>query len=121
MGRPLGGKYSLAGRHGEPGTDGGDAKPTLLRASVAPLKRHSVEPLEPLLRRSTRARRVMRNYRRWVGWAAGGGGVHHPQMQRRIREAEADLVAGRVETTRSAKAAQALLDARKGKPRRSPQ
>ena len=46
---------------------------------------------------------------------------HHPQMQRRIREAEADLVAGRVEKTRSAKAAQALLDARKGKPRRSPQ
>ena len=46
---------------------------------------------------------------------------HHPQMQRRIREAEADVVAGRVEKTRSAKAAQALLDARKGKPRRSPQ
>jgi hypothetical protein len=46
---------------------------------------------------------------------------HHPQMQRRIREAEAALVAGRVEKTRSAKAAQALLDARKGKPRRSPQ
>jgi hypothetical protein len=42
---------------------------------------------------------------------------HHPQ----IREAEADLVAGRVEKTRSAKAAQALLDARKGKPRRSSQ
>ena len=40
-------------------------------------------------------------------------------VQRRIREAEADLVAGRVEKTRSAKAAQALLDARKGKPRRS--
>ncbi len=46
---------------------------------------------------------------------------HHPQMQRRIREAEAGLAAGRVEKTRSAKAAQALLDARKGKPRRSPQ
>ena len=43
---------------------------------------------------------------------------HHPEMQQRIREAEADVAAGRVEKTRTAKAAQALLDARKAKPKR---
>jgi AbrB family looped-hinge helix DNA binding protein len=35
---------------------------------------------------------------------------HHPDMQRRIRQAEADLAAGRVKVTHSAEEAQALLD-----------
>ncbi len=44
---------------------------------------------------------------------------HHPEMQRRIRKAEADLAEGRVQVTHSAGEAQALLDRFKGKrPRR---
>jgi AbrB family looped-hinge helix DNA binding protein len=38
---------------------------------------------------------------------------HHPAMQRRIRRAEADIAEGRTDRTRSAKAAQALLDGSK--------
>jgi AbrB family looped-hinge helix DNA binding protein len=43
---------------------------------------------------------------------------HHPEMQRRIRKAEADLAAGRTKVTHSAEDAQALLDSFKGKRRR---
>jgi AbrB family looped-hinge helix DNA binding protein len=43
---------------------------------------------------------------------------HHPEMQRRIRRAEADLAEGRVKVTHSADEAQALLDSFKGKRRR---
>src|ERR1700694_5141587 len=43
---------------------------------------------------------------------------HHPEMQRRIRKAEADLAAGRVTVTHSADEAQALLDSFKAKRRR---
>jgi AbrB family looped-hinge helix DNA binding protein len=43
---------------------------------------------------------------------------HHPEMQRRIRKAEADLAAGRTRVTHSAEEAQALLDSLKGKRRR---
>ena len=39
---------------------------------------------------------------------------HHPDMQRRIRRAEADVAEGRTRVTRSAKEAQALLDGSKG-------
>ena len=42
----------------------------------------------------------------------------HPEMQRRIRMAEADLAAGRVKVTPSAEEARALLDSFKGKQRR---
>jgi AbrB family looped-hinge helix DNA binding protein len=35
---------------------------------------------------------------------------HHPDMQRRIRKAEADIAEGRTDTTRGVKEAQALLD-----------
>jgi AbrB family looped-hinge helix DNA binding protein len=42
---------------------------------------------------------------------------HHPEMQRRIRKAEADVAAGRTKVTHSAEEAQALLDS-KGKRRR---
>ncbi len=35
---------------------------------------------------------------------------HHPEMQRRIRKAEADLAAGRTKVTRTVAEAQALLD-----------
>ena len=41
---------------------------------------------------------------------------HHPEMQGRLRKAEADVVAGRTQVTRSAAEAQALLD--RFKPRR---
>lgn len=40
---------------------------------------------------------------------------HRPEMQRRIRKAEADLAAGRTKVTHSAEEAQALLDSFKGK------
>jgi AbrB family looped-hinge helix DNA binding protein len=43
---------------------------------------------------------------------------HHPEMQRRISKAEADLAAGRTKVTHSAEEAQALLDSFKGKRRR---
>lgn len=43
---------------------------------------------------------------------------HHPEMQRRIRKAEADLAEGRVKVTHSADEVQALLDSFKGKRRR---
>jgi AbrB family looped-hinge helix DNA binding protein len=46
---------------------------------------------------------------------------HHPEMQSRIRKAEADLAEGRTKVTTTAAAAQALLDGAKGrrrKPRR---
>ncbi len=43
---------------------------------------------------------------------------HHPEMQRRIRKAEADLAEGRTKVTHSAQEAQALLDGLKGKRRR---
>ncbi|HVR10017.1 MAG TPA: AbrB/MazE/SpoVT family DNA-binding domain-containing protein [Thermoanaerobaculia bacterium] len=43
---------------------------------------------------------------------------HHPEMQRRIRKAEADLAASRTNVTHSAEEAQALLDSSKGKRRR---
>jgi AbrB family looped-hinge helix DNA binding protein len=42
---------------------------------------------------------------------------HHPEMQRRIRKAEADLVEGRTKVTTTLAAAQALLDASKGRRR----
>ncbi len=44
---------------------------------------------------------------------------HHPQMQRRIRKAEADLAEGRTKLTRTLAEAQALLDSAKS-PRRRP-
>jgi AbrB family looped-hinge helix DNA binding protein len=44
---------------------------------------------------------------------------HHPEMQDRIRKAEADVVEGRTRVTRSAAGAQALLDGLKGRRRRS--
>jgi AbrB family looped-hinge helix DNA binding protein len=40
---------------------------------------------------------------------------HHPQMQRRVRKAEADVAAGRTTSTRSGEEARALLDSFKGK------
>lgn len=40
---------------------------------------------------------------------------HHPQMQRRIRKAEADLAKGRTHVTRSVEEAEALLDRFKSK------
>jgi alkylation response protein AidB-like acyl-CoA dehydrogenase len=40
---------------------------------------------------------------------------HHPEMQRRIRKAEAEIAAGRCTVTYSAEEAQALLDTFKGK------
>ena len=40
---------------------------------------------------------------------------HHPEMQRRMRKAEADLAEGRTKVTRTAGEAQALLDRHKGK------
>ncbi len=43
---------------------------------------------------------------------------HHPEMQQRIRKAEADLAEGRAKVTHSAEEAQALLDSFKGKRRR---
>ena len=42
----------------------------------------------------------------------------HPEMQRRIRMAEADLAAGRSTVTHSAEEARAVLDSFKGKQRR---
>ena len=44
---------------------------------------------------------------------------HHPEMQRRIRAAEADLAAGRTTITHSAAEAQALLDSFKLERRRA--
>ena len=43
---------------------------------------------------------------------------HHPEMQRRIRKAEADVANGRVTVTRTLAEAQALLDDFKGRRRR---
>jgi len=43
---------------------------------------------------------------------------HHPEMQRRIRRAEADIAEGRSTVTTTAAAAQALLDGAKGRRRR---
>lgn len=40
---------------------------------------------------------------------------HHPEMQCRIRMAEADLAASRLTVTHSAEEAQAVLDSFKGK------
>jgi AbrB family looped-hinge helix DNA binding protein len=40
---------------------------------------------------------------------------HHPEMQTRIRKAEADLAEGRTKVTRTAAEAQALLDRFKGR------
>ena len=40
---------------------------------------------------------------------------HHPEMQRRVRKAEADVAEGRTNVTRSVEEAQALLDRFKGK------
>jgi AbrB family looped-hinge helix DNA binding protein len=49
---------------------------------------------------------------------------HHPDMQRRIRKAEADIAEGRTDTTRGVKEAQALLDrsknAKAGRRRKRP-
>lgn len=45
---------------------------------------------------------------------------HHPEMQGRIRKAEADLAKGRTQVTRSVSEAQALLDRFKGKRPRGP-
>jgi AbrB family looped-hinge helix DNA binding protein len=42
---------------------------------------------------------------------------HHPEMQRRMRKAEADLVDGRTRVTRTAEEAEALLDGLKRKRR----
>lgn len=42
----------------------------------------------------------------------------HPEMQRRIRKAEADLTEGRTKATRTVAEAQALLDSFKGRRRR---
>ena len=43
---------------------------------------------------------------------------HHPEMQGRIRKAEADLAEGRTKATRTVAEAKALLDRFKGKRRR---
>jgi AbrB family looped-hinge helix DNA binding protein len=43
---------------------------------------------------------------------------HHPEMQRRIRKAEADLAEGRTKVTRTAAEAQVLLDGFKSRRRR---
>jgi len=43
---------------------------------------------------------------------------HHPEMQSRMRKAEADLAEGRSTVTRTAAEAQALLDVAKGRRRR---
>jgi AbrB family looped-hinge helix DNA binding protein len=44
---------------------------------------------------------------------------HHPEMQGRIRKAEADVAAGRTKVTRTLAEAQALLDSVKARRRRS--
>ena len=44
---------------------------------------------------------------------------HHPEMQDRLRKAEADVAEGRTRVTRTATEAQALLDNLKGRKRRS--
>ena len=44
---------------------------------------------------------------------------HHPEMQGRIRKAEADLATGRTKVTRTPAEAQALLDSLKAPRRRS--
>lgn len=43
---------------------------------------------------------------------------HHPEMQRRIRKAEADVAQGRTQVTHSVEEAQTLLDSFKSKGRR---
>ena len=43
---------------------------------------------------------------------------HHPEMQRRIRKAEADVAEGRTKVTHSVEEAQALLESFKNKRRR---
>jgi AbrB family looped-hinge helix DNA binding protein len=43
---------------------------------------------------------------------------HHPEMQRRIRKAEADLAEGRTRVTRTVGETQTLLDSFKGRRRR---
>lgn len=43
---------------------------------------------------------------------------HHPEMQRRIRKAEADLAEGRTKVTRTVGEAKTLLDSFKGRRRR---
>ena len=43
---------------------------------------------------------------------------HHPEMQQRVRKAEADLVEGRTNVTHSVEEAMALLDSFKAKRRR---
>lgn len=43
---------------------------------------------------------------------------HHPEMQRRIRKAEADLAEGRTSVTRTVAEAKTLLDRVKGRRRR---
>jgi len=43
---------------------------------------------------------------------------HHPEMQSRMRKAEADLAEGRSTVTRTVAEAQALLDVAKGRRRR---
>ena len=43
---------------------------------------------------------------------------HHPEMQRRIRKAEADLAEGRTKVTRTVVEAKTLLDSFKGRRRR---
>jgi AbrB family looped-hinge helix DNA binding protein len=43
---------------------------------------------------------------------------HHPEMQKRVAEAEAEFSAGRVTRTKSPKAAQAFLDRLKKRSRR---
>jgi len=44
---------------------------------------------------------------------------HHPEMQRRIRKAEASVAEGRTKVTRTAAETEALLDSFKGRRRRS--
>jgi AbrB family looped-hinge helix DNA binding protein len=44
---------------------------------------------------------------------------HHPEMQRRIRKAEADVAEGRTRVTRTAAEAQTLLDSFKSRRRRT--
>jgi AbrB family looped-hinge helix DNA binding protein len=44
---------------------------------------------------------------------------HHPEMQRRLKKAESDLVDGRTRSTRSVAEAQSLLDSLKRKRRKA--
>jgi AbrB family looped-hinge helix DNA binding protein len=45
---------------------------------------------------------------------------HHPEMQKRIRKAEADIAEGRTTATATPAAARALLDSSKARRRRPP-